>query len=319
MNKIYNLFFILLAVFAVSCSKDSDGTEPLRDYGEQYVKDLDSIDKFIDTHYMVVSADYDVTFEDLAPTDTGHQSIRNQTDYPLQFKMVNNDDQGVDYKIYYIKLREGVDKNPTAVDSVDVSYKGNLVSLSQFDAAQSPIWAQLDNTVQGWGEIIPMFKTGFYDQVEGPDPVTFTDYGAGVMFLPSGMGYYAQSRSGIPQYSSLIFSFKLFELRYRDHDHDGILDKDEVQNAGDNPKDYDSDGDGTANYLDVDDDGDHIMTKVELERPHGENDPIYYYKYDGAATDDPATPYDDTQGAPDCSGDFYTSTRLRKYLDPTCH
>jgi FKBP-type peptidyl-prolyl cis-trans isomerase FkpA len=266
MNKIYNLFFVLIAVFAVSCSKsDDNNVEPLRDYTEQYAKDLDSIDEFIDTHYMTVSPDLDVTFTAI-PTGGTQASIRNQDQYPLQFKMIDVEEHGVNYKVYYIDFREGVNKNPTMSDSIHVSYTGNLISLSQFDQALTPIWIPLDNTIRGWREIIPMFKTGVYDTSGGPNPVTFTDYGAGAMFLPSGLSYYSQATTGVPKYSPLIFSFKLMELRYRDHDRDGILSKEEVTTAGSDPTDLDTDADGAPNYLDVDDDGDGILTKFEIHK-----------------------------------------------------
>jgi FKBP-type peptidyl-prolyl cis-trans isomerase FkpA len=266
MKKIYNLLFILLVIFAASCSKDNDsGSAPLRDFAEQYAKDLDTIDEFIDTHFMTVSADYDVTFTKIT-TATPGTSIRLQTDYPLDFKIVTDEDNDIDYKVYFIKLREGGNKRPSEVDSVHVSYKGNLINLNQFDYAQNPLWFPLTSTIKGWSEIMPLFKTGFYSTGGGPDPVVFTDYGAGVMFVPSALGYYGQARTNIPIYSPLIFSFKLFELQYNDHDRDGILSKDEVAVAGDNPVDYDTDGDGAPNFVDVDDDGDHILTRNEIHK-----------------------------------------------------
>lgn len=283
MNKIYKILFFLLAAFTVSCSKNDDNSPaPLRDYADQYAKDLDTIDEFIDTHYMTVTPDYDVTFTAI-PTGGTQPSIRTQHDYPLDSIIVNKHD--IDYKVYYIKLREGDNKAPTAVDSVHVAYKGNLINLSQFDYAQNPLWFTLENVIPGWGEIIPLFKTGTYDTTEGPNPVTFTGYGAGVMFLPSGLAYYSQTTANIPSYSSLIFSFKLMELRYRDHDKDGILSKDEVEHPGDNPKDYDSDGDGTPNMNDIDDDNDHFLTKNEIHKDSsgmlifedGDNDGIPNY------------------------------------------
>lgn len=346
MNKIFKLFFVfVLFIIMPSCNKDDDTKlEPLRDYGEQYVKDLDSIDKYIDTHYMEVDADYNVTFTKI-PTGGAQQSIRQQTDYPLDFTMVQNDDQDVNYKVYYIKLREGTERRPTAVDSVHVAYRGTLVSDVQFDYAASPLWFQLQDVVPGWAEIIPKFKTGTYETTEGPNPVNYQNYGAGIMFLPSALGYYANSSpSGtIAGYSPLIFSFKLMELRYKDHDRDGILSKDEGNPNDPTMKliDYDSDGDGLANMYDVDDDGDHVLTKNELKYTYTVDNIVYtrYYPYDGAATDNTATPWDETKGIPRAftgplmpviippsttpimlrspgPGDFTDPSRLRRHLDP---
>ncbi len=160
--------------------------------------------------------------------------------------------------------------DPTAVDSIHVSYRGvETVEDSQFDYAQNPVWFKTDELVAGWSEIMPYFRTGTYDPAEGPNPVTFSDYGAGIMFLPSGMAYYNTSQGTLSAYSNLVFSFKLYELKYRDHDSDGILSKDEVEPGADflfDPQDYDSDGDGVPNYFDVDDDGDRVLTKNEVKK-----------------------------------------------------
>lgn len=270
MNKYFKIvLFLVIGMTIASCSKnDPTPTVALRVYSVQYAADMDSINKYIDTHYISVDGDYNVTMTKI-PVGGTQQSIRLQQTYPLQFKMVQNDDHDVNYKVYYLKLREGTNQNTTAVDSVYVSYKGNLISDVQFDYSETPIWFQLQSVVAGWGEIIPLFKTGTYDTAEGPNPTTFANFGAGVMFIPSGLGYYNQIPSAsIPFYSPLIFTFKLKSQRYRDHDRDGVLSKDEVSPTvvGQKPKDYDSDGDGTPNFYDVDDDGDHYMTKNEIHK-----------------------------------------------------
>ena len=271
MNKYFKIvLFLVIGITIASCSKsDSTSTVALRAYPVQYKADIDSIDKYIDTHYLTVDGDYNVTMTKI-PVGGTQLSIRLQQNYPLDSVKVQNDDHNVNYKIYYLKLREGTNQSTSAVDSVYVSYKGTLVSDAQFDYSETPIWFQLQSVVAGWGEIIPLFKTGTYDTAEGPNPTTFANFGAGVMFLPSGLGYYNQIPSAnIPYYSPLIFSFKLKSQRSRDHDRDGVLSKDEINTAvgvSHKPKDYDSDGDKTANYYDTDDDGDHYMTKNEIHK-----------------------------------------------------
>jgi hypothetical protein len=160
------------------------------------------------------------------------------------------------------------------------------------------------------------------------------------MFLPSGLAYYEQMPSSlIPSYSPLIFSFKLKSQKSRDHDRDGILSKYEVAaptTLVPNPKqkDYDTDGDGTPDFYDIDDDGDRVMTKVEIKRPNiSANVTNGYYPYNGAAVDNPLTPnIDERQGVPrkytgpnnpanglptPLPADYTDPNRLRRYLDPT--
>ena len=345
MNKYLKLALIfvfgltIIGITMVSCTKNETPSYDvvLREYPVQYRADLDSINNYLNTHYIAsVDADFNITFAKI-PTGGTQLSIRNQQNYPLLSTDIQNDTHGVNYKVYYLKLREGNNESTTAVDSVYVSYKGSLLTNAQFDYSETPVWFQLENVVAGWGEIIPKFKTGTYDTAPGPNPSTFSNFGAGVMFLPSGLAYYNQMPSSlIPSYSPLIFSFKLKSQKSRDHDRDWILSKNEVNPAIANqkPKDYDSDGDGKPNYLDIDDDGDNFMTKVEIRRPNiSVNVTNGYYPYNGAAIDNPLTiNIDERQGVPrkytgpinpttnlptPLSADFTDPTRLRRYLDPT--
>jgi hypothetical protein len=299
MNKIFNLFLILTTgAFITSCSKDDAVTPaPQRDYVEQYVTDSTAIEAYIDTHYITVDSDYNVTLTAI-PSGGTQESIREQQTYPLAFKMVENSAHKVNYKVYYLNLREGIKEQPTAVDSVYVSYKGSLLDDTQFDVSPSPVWFQLESVVSGWADIIPLFKTGNYDTTPGPNPADFTDFGVGVMFLPSGLAYYAQSPSAlVPQYSPLVFSFKLNNLRFRDHDRDKVLSKNEVDASvlNQHPKSYDTDGDGIPNYLDTDDDNDRYLTKTEI-------------LINGSVPSFDAIL--------NCSG---TTGGTKKHLDPACH
>lgn len=329
MNNILKILFVFVFCVGIASCSGSDDTAatPLRDYATQYAADLDSIDEFIDTHYLTYDADYNVVFKDL---EIGHSSIRTDTAFELKDTTVSED--GINYKIYFIKFREGDavnGKRPTQVDSVHIAYRGVRLTNDQFDGATNPVWFGLQDVITGWSHIIPNFKTGTYITTSGPNPITFNDFGAGIMFLPSGLAYYNNSAGSIPSYSPIIFSFKLYELRYRDHDRDGILSKDErwlSSNASSDPLDllspnnvkfrwrenpflgydfdgdgdveiYDTDGDGIPNMLDIDDDGDGYQTKFERRYVVGTN--TYYYPFNGAAVDNLATSdVNETQGIP---------------------
>ena len=96
-----------------SCSKNTDTTEEIRPFDEVYTEDLAEIETFMQTHTMSVDADYNVTFTEITATNPG-TPIKDRTD--LQFKTITQND--INYKLYYIKLREGVGENPTRLDSV---------------------------------------------------------------------------------------------------------------------------------------------------------------------------------------------------------
>ncbi|OIQ15805.1 MAG: hypothetical protein BM557_10935 [Flavobacterium sp. MedPE-SWcel] len=290
--KVFSLF--LLITFFAACNKD-DGASvpPPRDYAEQYVTEKADIENYLKTHYIAnVDEDFNVELEEI-PALGGEVSIWDQTDYQLLTKEVNLSD--VNFTLYYLVLQQGVGEAPTRADRVLVSYRGTTLEGNQFDYNPFPqVYSSLTGTILGWQEVIPMFKTGVYVDVPGsPDPASFEDYGAGVMFLPSAYGYYEAARVGIPAYSPLIFSFKLYDLEYVDSDGDGILNKDETDNGID-IRDFDSDGDGTPNYFDIDDDGDGYSTRSEITIP-GSND-VYEF-----------------ENIPTCDGGA-----VKKHLDPNC-
>jgi len=356
MNKYlkFSLVFVfgltLIGLTVASCTKNDTPSYSvtLKAYPVQYKADSIEIENYLNTHYIAsVDADFNIEFAKI-PTGGTQLSIKAQQTYQLLSEMVKNDTHGVNYKVYYLKLREGTNESTTAVDSVYVSYKGSLLTDVQFDYSETPIWFQLESVVAGWGEIIPKFKTGTYDTAPGPNQSTFSNFGAGVMFLPSGLAYYEQMPSSlIPSYSPLIFSFKLKSQKSRDHDRDGILSKYEVAAAttlvpNPKPKDLDTDGDLTPNFYDIDDDGDRVLTKVENRRPYLSTTvngqivltPNGYFPYNGAAVDNPSTPnIDETQGIPrkftgplntrnlptPLPADYIDPARLRRYLDPTSY
>ena len=324
-----NLFKLVLVLGLInglySCQNDSGTTiTEDRPYDEVYLEDIAEIEDFLDTHYVTVDSDYNTTFTQIP--DGGTQ-VPVSAMPELDFKEVDLHD--ITYKVYYLNLREGTGENITRVDSSFVSYKGfsfakttvdavDTYTQTVFDSKQSPIWLSLDEVIRGWAEIIPKFKTGTFSAMTDGS-ISFNNFGAGVIFIPSGLAYFSSGSSNIPSYSPLIFNFKLHNLRRRDHDRDGILSMHEYGPNFDADA-IDTDGDGRPDYIDVDDDADGVLTKTERSFTYldGSETKTGYYPFNGALVDDPSTPYDDTKGIPSCSADFTTATRLRRHLDPSC-
>lgn len=272
MKRLFPYFvLVMFGVFVVSChSADTVEEIPIRPYAEQYPVDLAAIDKYLDENHMDVNP---ITFEvNLTaiptPNTSGLLSIRQQTDYPLQYKIVNRNN--VDYKVYYISFREGQGERPVSVDSTFVTYKGYNLKNESFDSAQNPTWFTLDAVIPGWSSIVPLFKASDSQVSNSDGTVTYNNFGAGLMFLPSGLGYYSSSTSsGISAYSPLIFSFGLKSVNHIDHDRDHLDSMFEDVNGNGIFTDDDTDGDGRPNYADADDDGDSYLTKEEIRNPLG--------------------------------------------------
>jgi hypothetical protein len=346
-NFLKSILLFFLCLFVVSCSKSDSSVEPLRDYSEQYSKDIANIESFMKTHYMTVvnnpnaTDDQDVTFTKI-PTNGTQVSIWDQTDYPVKTRevTVTQNDEDVTYKIYYIPLRGEVDRNtspaadlaktPCNVDKVLAAYRGEYIYngtegiiSKQFEESKNPeaFFNLYGGVIRGWSEIFPKFRAGSY--VGNPDgTVSFFDFGAGILFIPSGLAYYSgtgsqNGASAFPSYSPLIFSFKLLEIERNDQDGDGIPSYlEDLNNDGymatlatgvTNPDNTDevevlmpngklTRADEIPDFIDVDDDGDEIMTKIEIKNP---------------ATG-VAYPFADI---PTCSG----GNGKKRYLDPSCH
>lgn len=328
MNTFLKSFFVLLfGLLIFSCAKDDNKNitiVPPRDYAEQYATDIENIETFLKTHYMIVTNnpgetdDMDVAYFEITDSDT-QTSIWDQTDYPIKTQLVERHD--IEYTIYYFKFREGSGSaSPCNVDNVLTAYRGEYISTSvnnEISSVSSTLFEEnrypesffdLSGGIIGWGEILPKFKPGSsFENSDGT--TTFTDFGAGVMFLPSGLAYYNNppATSSIPVYSPLIFNIKLYNISRNDQDGDGIqsyledLDGDgyvRILKSGEvNPDD--TDGDGIPDFLDDDDDGDYYRTKDEIKN----NDTGEAYPFDEI---------------PDCSGNTSDSDRVKRYLDDTC-
>ena len=334
MNKFKVYFIVLCSVFALfSCSKTEDTYyEPLRFYSDQYVTDLAIIEDYLKTHYIEEIIDHPGFSDDqdikLTRIPSGNTTLQAIFDSPLLYSkevLYNN----FTYKVYYLKTREGVGTAPSKVDQVLASYDGYFLSYNsevavdtRFEYVPFPDgFLPLDQTIVGWPEIFSLFKPG--TSVNSPgNPTQYNDFGAGVMFLPSALAYYNQKKGTIPAYSSLIFRFKLHDMKRADQDNDGIVSVDEDLNHDGLFNNDDTDGDGVQNYIDSDDDGDGYLTRAENKKPAGETSGNSLYYPFNAILDNPSTPDVDeaeTKGVPDCSGNFNASDRLRKYLDSSCH
>ncbi|MEO5788075.1 FKBP-type peptidyl-prolyl cis-trans isomerase [Gelidibacter sp.] len=282
--KAYALTTLCFLALLSSCKKDDDNFEeiPQRDRTEQQVADLDSLKTYLNTHYynratfaepgnhriseLVISKlpkDASGNFLPMPDPDNNQMlSVAVDIDNPKTGRY-----DGADYQFYYLMLNEGGGEKPNFSDNVRVNYNGFLPNGKSFDSSVTPIEFDLMSVVAGWREVVPEFRTseGYTENSDGT--VTFNNYGLGVMFLPSGLGYYNNPPSGdIPAYSNLMFSFELYQSEINDHDGDGIPSYLEDLNGDKNLFNDNTDGDNLPNFLDNDDDGDRILTINEMTR-----------------------------------------------------
>lgn len=369
MNKFKFYFIVIIAsVSLFSCSKDDPSAiiEPPRDYQKQYDAEIALIETFLKESYINVIyypgfvEDQDVTIKKIDAGQPSIYSYLNATTYPkLLVRPVKVHD--IEYKLYYLVLRPGVGESPTNVDGVFASYKGTYLTQSAATATKPSVFTttlfeevkfpqtiqSLNSVITGWSETFPQFKTGT-SKINADGTVTHNDFGAGVMFLPSGLGYYNLGANSIPAYTPLIFSFKLYSIQRLDQDNDGIFSYQEdlnndnyiynylnttlfptapvdgIRYADDFP-----DKDGIPNFFDIDDDGDNYTTKLEITKPTGkvgvviENGvavnygPSKYYPYDAfTIADDPSTTVDESLKSEPRGIPAYSATGTPDYTSP---
>lgn len=260
--KFKNLFFILAVSSVIfSCSKDNNSSVPF-DAAKQASDDDATLIEYLQTHY-------------LNDSDGGIWTIKNG-ETPLMGqvetqKVTYND---VAYKLYILKQNEGATVSPTNIDSIYCIYTGMLLDSTVFDSKSNFSWnigsnpATLDNLIPGWQYGFSNFKGGNV-VINADESFDFTNYGKGILFIPSGLAYGNNESAIIVANSPLIFEISLKDVKLRDYDLDGILSNDEDRNHDGDVKNDDTDEDGIANYLDVDDDNDGKLTKDEDTNGNG--------------------------------------------------
>ena len=266
----YN-FFLILVIY--SCSKDSSSIEeiPANDIGPQYVLENDSIVEFLQTHFYnykdFENLSSNNTVELLIDTISGDNSDKislfDQVS-TLSIDIEDDNNEMISHNMYYIINREGNGDSPTVADSVFVAYKGMTLGNTTFDNRKNPTW--LDNTtvVRGFKEFTALLKRGDIS-TNNDGTYLLSNYGIGMVIMPSALGYYNNSTISIPAYSPLIFQINLTTYNTTDHDHDGINSIDEDLNGDHIFSNDDTDEDNLPNYRDADDDGDGVLTIDEYD------------------------------------------------------
>ena len=271
--KIFFPSLFVVALFVTACKSEEEKTEvELNDFSEQAQTDDELIREYLQTHTYNYEDFLDPTLEDLEISiDTLAGSNADKT--PLselvsftEVEITNTEGEEISHKLYYLVARQGVrtEDRATIVDSVYLAYRGSLLDGSEFDERVYPVWFDNTAVVTGFRHGVQFFAPGNFTQNTNGS-IEFSDYGQGLIFIPSGLGYYANAQASIPAYSPLIFSLNVYTTNQADHDGDGILSFDEDVDGDGNPYNDDTDGDGIANFVDIDDDGDGVYTINEYD------------------------------------------------------
>ena len=275
----YILFFFVLAVGFSACEEEDDPIQNEfieEDRTEQQAKDKDSILSYLNSHYYnssFLAGGTDLNYDDIVITE-----LMDGEDVPAGHTLLIDDVVtvtttylDVEYEYYYLSINQGGGEAPKFTDKVRVRYEGLFVDGGDtFEQVSTPIDLDLygiafgTGAITGWQRIMPEFNTATGFTIGNDNIVSYQDFGLGIMFIPSGLGYFSFPRPGIPVYSNLIFKFELLQTDPNDHDSDGIPSFIEDYDGNLDPFDDDTDEDEAPDYIDFDDDNDGVLTINEL-------------------------------------------------------
>ena len=274
------LYILLIAVLLIgySCGDDDDDglvEVPEADRTEQQVIDNDSLVNFLQTHYIdesLLMNNSEVSFNDIEITELPVDGeLPNPDDNTLLIDLVEvltTTYFDAEYEYYILKINQGgAENSPNFSDKVRVSYEGTLMDDTVFDSSLTPVDFDLTSTIAGWGRVLPEFNNAEGFTINSDGTVTYNNPGIGVMFLPSGLGYFSAAAGTVPVYSNLIFKFKVFQSEVNDHDFDNVPSHLEDINGDYDLTNDNSDDDTFADFVDSDDDNDGTLTIDEDLEP----------------------------------------------------
>ena len=314
--KLY-IFLIAILLLGFSCGDDDDDgviEVPEADRTEQQVIDNDSLVTFLQSHYVdasLLTNNSTILLNEIEINqlpDDGELPNPNQNSLLIDMvETLTTTYFDVEYEYYILKINQGGSENsPNFSDKVRVSYEGTLMDDTVFDSSSTPVDFDLTSTIAGWGRVLPEYNNAEDFVINSDGTVTYNNPGIGIMFLPSGLGYYSAAAGSVPVYSNLIFKFKVFQSELNDHDFDNVPSHLEDLNGDYDLTNDDTDDDTFADFVDSDDDNDGTLTIDEDLEP--DSDITVDRDGDGDPTND--------IGDGDPTNDDTDGDGIPNYLDP---
>ena len=315
----FKLYILLITILLLgfSCGDDDDDgiiEVPEADRTEQQVIDNDSLVSYLQSHYVdssILLNNSTISFNEIEINQLPENGeLPNPDQNSLLVDIVETLTTtyfDVEYEYYILKINQGGSENsPNFSDKVRVSYEGTLMDDTVFDSSSTPVDFDLTSTIAGWGRVLPEFNLAEDFIINSDGTVTYNNPGIGIMFLPSGLGYYSAAAGSVPVYSNLIFKFKVFQSELNDHDFDNVPSHLEDINGDYDLTNDNSDDDTFADFVDSDDDNDGTLTIDEDLEP--DSDLTVDRDGDGDPTND--------IGDGDPTNDDTDGDGIPNYLDP---
>ncbi len=294
---------LVLVVFGVitGCGDDDDGgipgvQIPPRLLSEVAPENDEEIQEFLQTHFYnyedfqePIAPDFD--FKIVIDKIEGENADKTPLSQQVVSEVINvsssqllgltEEETDVPHTFYYLVAREGEGIRPTVADSVLMRLEGRLLDGTAFESVTDFSWQLLPTQVRGFYNSVAKVNSGTVSGiVENPDGTTeISNRGIGLMIIPSGLGFFNLPRSEIiPRYAPLIFTFEsgLF-VENTDSDLDGVPNI--LEDINENEFFFDDNTDEElelelgfglqADFQDIDDDGDGVLTRTEISDADG--------------------------------------------------
>ncbi|EPR72600.1 Calcium-binding protein [Winogradskyella psychrotolerans RS-3] len=280
----FSLLLMVLSTVVISCKSDDDDTVAFveEDRTEQQVKDRDSLLLYLSTHYynsgfFLTGSDHKYTDIVITALEEGETVPENHTLLMTAVETRTTTYFEANYEYYVLNINQGGGDSPTFVDKIRVRYEGTSVNdalegnYEVFDSSVTPVDFNLQTdgftggVIKAWQLVMPSFNASATSDyiIDVNGNITFGNFGLGVMFVPSGLGYFSGTNTGA-SYDNLIFKFELLQFEVEDHDNDGVPSYLEDLDGDLDVTNDDTDGDFNPNFVDIDDDGDLVLTIDEL-------------------------------------------------------
>lgn len=291
MRRIF-LFFIM-GILIVNCKKDDEGTDneiestPPRPPSEVAPENNSAIQEYLMTHFYNYKEfenpkedfDFKIRIRAITEKDTLVRPLRDDAiavSINIADSLLTGEGTSVtEHTYYYIQVRnDDMAEKPTVADSTLLRYEGSLLNGDVFDSNTTFSWQYLGTTIRGYSEALSKFNSSSQLIVSADGSVTAEGSGLGIVVMPSALGYYNQTKTGIPSFSPLVFTFEVgLFVSDTDFDNDGLPSIMEDVNGDGNVNNDNTDNDffngnppsPAWNHLDPDDDNDGILTRDELE------------------------------------------------------
>lgn len=330
-NNLTAKFIFYILIILTGCKGDDGGIlegDPPRLLSEVAVENEAEILDFLQTHYYNYedfqnppeNFDNEIIIKPIGLQDSDKTPLIEQVN-TIDILVSNQEfslevEEEVNHRMYYIIAKNGNDISPYVADSTLIRYKGLNFDLESFDQSLNFNWIELSGFIRGVANGISKLKGSKEFSDLGDGNVDFPNSGVGIIFIPSGLGYFNSNQAalaGLNRYEPAIFSIELGRVvENTDSDNDGIPNRFEDLNNNNNPFDENTDEQtekerglpiGIANFRDLDDDGDGVPTREEISNPDG----TLAVQFPTAENPNivPVFPDDDNNGIPDyLDGDY---------------